>query len=55
MVPSRIDIPSDQFVTLDGIRFHYLTDGAGPLIVLYALSVLVGWLFQRAHRRASRA
>ena len=28
---------------------------AGPLIVLYALSVLVGWLFQRAHRRASRA
>jgi len=28
---------------------------AGPLIVLYMIAVLVGWLFQRAHRTADRS
>jgi len=38
-VPYPIDIPSDQFVTLDGIRFHYLDWGGDgdPLLLLAGL------------------
>ncbi len=38
-VPSPIDIPSDQFVTLDGVRFHYLDWGGDgdPLLLLAGL------------------
>ena len=38
-MPSPIDIPSDQFVTLDGIRFHYLDWGGDgdPLLLLAGL------------------
>ncbi len=38
-VPGRIDIPSDQFVILDGVRFHYLDWGGNgdPLLLLAGL------------------
>jgi pimeloyl-ACP methyl ester carboxylesterase len=38
-VPNLIDIPSDQFVTLDGVRFHYLDWGGDgdPLLLLAGL------------------
>jgi pimeloyl-ACP methyl ester carboxylesterase len=38
-VPDRIDIPPDQFVTLDGVRFHYLDWGGDgePLLLLAGL------------------
>jgi pimeloyl-ACP methyl ester carboxylesterase len=38
-VPSPIDIPSDQFVTLDAVRFHYLDWGGDgdPLLLLAGL------------------
>lgn len=36
-MPSPVDIPSDQFVTLDGVRFHYLDwGGDGDAVVLLA-------------------
>jgi pimeloyl-ACP methyl ester carboxylesterase len=38
-VPKPVDIPSDRFVTLDGIRFHYLDWGGegDPLLLLAGL------------------
>jgi pimeloyl-ACP methyl ester carboxylesterase len=38
-VPSPVDIPSDRFVTLDGVRFHYLDWGGDgdPLLLLAGL------------------
>ena len=38
-VPGRIDIPSDQFVTVDGVRFHFLDWGGegDPLLLLAGL------------------
>ena len=38
-VPGPIDIPSDQFVILDGVRFHYLDWGGDgePLLLLAGL------------------
>jgi pimeloyl-ACP methyl ester carboxylesterase len=38
-VPDLIDIPPDQFVTLDGVRFHYLDWGGDgdPLLLLAGL------------------
>ena len=38
-VPNPIDMPSDQFVTLDGVRFHYLDWGGDgdPLLLLAGL------------------
>ncbi len=38
-VPHVVDIPSDQFVTLDGVRFHYLDWGGegDPLLLLAGL------------------
>jgi pimeloyl-ACP methyl ester carboxylesterase len=38
-VPRSIDIPPDQFVTLDGVRFHYLDWGGDghPLLLLAGL------------------
>lgn len=38
-VPNSIDIPADQFVTLDGVRFHYLDWGRNgdPLLLLAGL------------------
>ncbi len=38
-MPDPIEIPSDQFVTLDGVRFHYLDwDGNGdPMLLLAGL------------------
>ena len=38
-MPNLIDIPSDQFVTLDGVRFHYLDWGGDgdPLLLLAGL------------------
>jgi pimeloyl-ACP methyl ester carboxylesterase len=38
-VPSPVDIPSDHFVTLDGVRFHYLDWGGDgdPLLLLAGL------------------
>jgi pimeloyl-ACP methyl ester carboxylesterase len=38
-VPGRIHIPSDQFVILDGVRFHYLDWGGegDPLLLLAGL------------------
>ena len=38
-MPSPIDIPSDEFVTLDGVRFHYLDWGGDgdPLLLLAGL------------------
>jgi pimeloyl-ACP methyl ester carboxylesterase len=38
-VPDPIDVPSDEFVTLDGVRFHYLDWGGDgdPLLLLAGL------------------
>src|SRR6476661_1597749 len=38
-VPGPMDIPSDQFVVLDGVRFHYLDWGGDgdPLLLLAGL------------------
>ena len=38
-MPNPVDIPSDQFVTLDGVRFHYLDWGGDgdPLLLLAGL------------------
>lgn len=38
-MPDPLDIPSDQFVTLDGVRFHYLDWGGDgdPLLLLAGL------------------
>ncbi|CAN7347889.1 alpha/beta fold hydrolase [Terrabacter sp. LjRoot27] len=38
-MPGHIDIPSDEFVTLDGVRFHYLDWGGDgdPLLLLAGL------------------
>ena len=38
-MPDRLDVPPDQFVTLDGVRFHYLDWGGDgdPLLMLAGL------------------
>ena len=38
-VPDPVDIPPDQFVTLEGVRFHYLDWGGDgdPLLMLAGL------------------
>ena len=38
-MPDPVDIPPDQFVTLDGVRFHYLDWGGDgdPLLLLAGL------------------
>ncbi|WP_231372359.1 alpha/beta fold hydrolase, partial [Terracoccus sp. 273MFTsu3.1] len=38
-MPGPMDLPSDQFVILDGVRFHYLDWGGNgdPLLLLAGL------------------
>jgi pimeloyl-ACP methyl ester carboxylesterase len=38
-MPNTIDVPPDRFVTLDGVRFHYLDWGGdgGPMLLLAGL------------------